>query len=661
MLKEGFDDNSRGWDEIVDDSLQTRVRGGVLEYVRTATVGARYDWKDVAMDWTQDWQIDVRLRILDGTDTHGAGLIWGASGSQNHFGLAVSHDGYFQFYRHKNGELEVLEKWEKSAAIEHKGKWNNVVIRKESDAVSIWINNTWVAGYNYSYYNWYGNKVGVVVNRNLHVVFDHLVVSHQPSKKMRLVAGIDTTKKRQRLPNTVNSKGSDYVDGILPDGATLYISRADHPGNTPPIEKRDLWVSTRDASGSWREAVNMGAPINNAGSNYLVSPHPDGNQLVIQNVYSADGTAGGGGICMSQRDGNVWSLPKTLVIEDNVFLGSTASSYMAPDGQTLVLGGRRADTRGADDLYVSFLQTDGTWSAPLNMGDDLNTSGNDVGPFIAPDNKTLIFSSNGYPGYGGLDLFVSRRLDDTWTKWSEPENLGPTINADEFDAFLQFAASGDSAYFSASTPDMSADIFSIVLPTGARPLNTAIISGRVLNAKTLKPVGAKVIYERLSDGYREGLALANPSTGEYSVVLSGTTAYGVRAEADGFYPLSEQLTLQFQTESRIVARDLFLLPVEQNVAIVLNNVFFDVGKADLRPESFPELNRLAQYLTSQPNAVIEVHGHTDDVGNDKDNLVLSQNRVNSVVNYIVEHGVNKSRVTAKRLRRNETARTKHLR
>ncbi len=647
VFEERFDDNSRGWDVVDEDGLETSVTDGVLRWEKSDEDGYRMDWKTLDIDWSLDWTISLRTKASSGTTKYGYGLAWGTLNSSNYYALNISDDGYAQIARRKEGEPEEIAAWAKNEGVRGTGEWNVLRVVKNGDAVACFVNDVYVGGYTYSYYRWFGNRIGVIVSADHDVEFDDLVVTTQQPRPLVLVKGIDTTKKRRRLPNTVNSVGSDFVDGFLPDGSAMYISRADHPENTPPTDRRDLWISRRSSTGGWQQAKNMGRPINNGGQNFLVTAMPDGNTLYLQNTYSEDGSSAGQGMSVSTRDGDRWSLPRTVQIEDYYNLSASVVSYVAPNGRVMIMSIQRRDTRGELDMYVCFRNSDGSWSAPKNMGDVLNTVGSDMGPFIAADDRTLVFASNSHPGYGGYDLFVSRRLDDTWLSWSTPENLGPTINGDEHDLFLQFPVNGDSAYFSSSTSDMSSDIFSIPLPQGARARPTLVVKGRVIDSKTKAPVSAEVIYERLSDAYREGSARSNASTGEYSVAVSGGSVYGVRAAAEGYYPLSVSLDLKETSEYTERTLDLLLVPIETDAVIRLNNVFFESGKWDLRTESYPELDRLVDFLRTNTGVRIALAGHTDNVGADASNLTLSQNRINSVEAYLVAKGIDKARLTAK--------------
>jgi outer membrane protein OmpA-like peptidoglycan-associated protein len=191
------------------------------------------------------------------------------------------------------------------------------------------------------------------------------------------------------------------------------------------------------------------------------------------------------------------------------------------------------------------------------------------------------------------------------------------------------------------------DIVRISVPPEARVRKVALISGRVFDAKTKKPLAAGVLYEILSSNTEVGRARSNPKSGAYSIILPSGSLYGFRAEAKGYYPVSEQLDTRALVSYVEIQRDLSIIPVEKNVAIRLNNLFFDFAKYDLRVESAAELDRLCSFLNSNVGCIIEIDGHTDNVGDEKSNKTLSQSRAKAVLDYIVGHGVAATRLSSK--------------
>lgn len=452
----------------------------------------------------------------------------------------------------------------------------------------------------------------------------------------------------ENLGNGVNSPQTDYVPVISPDENTLYFVRTGSPENTGgQSDSGDIWYSTRGANGVWTTARNIGPPLNTTGTNYVCSVTPDGNTLLLGMTYAPDGTTYPG-VSISHRTATGWSAPEPITIQDFHNRANYAEYFLCNDGRTLLLCVERDDTYGHKDMYVSFALGRNEWSKPINLGATINTPASEVSPFLAADGVTLYFASDGHGGYGNTDIFVAKRLDDTWQNWSEPQNLGPGINTPEFDAYYTLPASGDFAYFVSTDNSFGAeDIFRIELPRAAKPDPVVLISGQVLNAKTRAPLDASIIYEVFPQGTEVGTARSDPRTGEYRIVLPGGARYGFRAEAAGYMAISDNIDATEVTEYGELRRDLTLVPIEVGQTIRLNNIFFDFARATLREESASELDRVVKFLEGNPSVAIEIAGHTDNVGSETTNLRLSQERAQAVVDYVTSHGIEPTRITAK--------------
>ena len=244
-------------------------------------------------------------------------------------------------------------------------------------------------------------------------------------------------------------------------------------------------------------------------------------------------------------------------------------------------------------------------------------------------------------------MFVSRRLDSTWTNSSEPVNLGPQLNTSGWDAYYTIPASGEYAYFVSTTNSYGQeDIFRVKLPESLKPKPVVLISGRVLDANN-NPVDAKIIYETLPNGKEAGIARSDPKTGEYKIALPAGAKYGFLAEAQGFIAINENLDLQNIKYYREITRDLHLVPIEQGQTIRINNIFFEFGKYELLEDSYAELNRIVGFLKDNPNISIQINGHTDNVGIPKSNLILSKKRAEAVEDYLISKGINNTRLNVK--------------
>ncbi|HWZ21339.1 MAG TPA: OmpA family protein, partial [Cytophagaceae bacterium] len=302
------------------------------------------------------------------------------------------------------------------------------------------------------------------------------------------------------------------------------------------------------------------------------------------------------------------------------------------------------------DLYVSFLKGDSTWTKPLNLGKNINTKGTEAAPFLASDDRTLYFTSDGLNGYGGSDIYMSRRLDNTWTNWSVPENLGPIVNTAHDESYLTLTASGDKVYFTSQVRNENdVDMYMLTLPKILKPTPVMLLLGRVINSKTNEYIpGVKIFFEDLTTGVEIGIASSNVNSGNYQMILPSGNNYGYLAEKPGFISVNSNIDLTKMTEYKEYHKDLYLTPIEVGQSIVINNIFFDFDKYDLKKESFPELNRLVKILNSNTTMKIEISAYTDDMGTIKYNDNLSIKRAESVVNYLLSNsGIDKSRIVMK--------------
>lgn len=454
----------------------------------------------------------------------------------------------------------------------------------------------------------------------------------------------------ERLSETVNSVYNELKPMVTPDGKTLLFSRQYHPGNTGGVEDpEDIWFSQWDEQkGEWSEAVNMGGPLNTKGPNFISSITPDGNTVIITlgNRYTKNGKMKAG-VSVSTRTSEGWTKPVPFEIINEINTAEKANYFLANNREVLLMSIEGDPTFGSRDLYVSFLLDDGRWSEPLNMGATVNTAMEEASPFLAPDDKTLYFSSNGFTGYGKHDIYVTRRLDDTWTNWSEPENLGPQINSPEDDAFFNIPPTGEYGYFSRNFTADNSDIYRFELPKEHQPEAVVTINGVVYNTKTHRPMQARIFYERLPDGKEIGTIESDPVTGEYQIILPTGKMYGYLAEADGFVAINANIDLQEKKVYGELTKDLYLVPIEKGAVVRLNNIFFDFDKYSLKEASFPELNRVIDLMKKNPEMKILVEGHTDNIGTQTYNQGLSERRAKSVVDYLVKNGISQDRLQAK--------------
>jgi outer membrane protein OmpA-like peptidoglycan-associated protein len=466
--------------------------------------------------------------------------------------------------------------------------------------------------------------------------------------KINLAKNMPKEILKENLGKTVNSKYGEVAPVITPDGKTLYFTRIEHDLNIGKNKAQDVWFSKTQPDGSWGEAENINSPINTAENNAVATITSDGKTLYLINVYMPDGSLKIG-LSTSKRNKLGWQFPAEVKINDFYSSSKYTEFSLSPSGKVLIMTCNRKDSNGDKDLYVSFLKGNNIWSKPINMGRTVNTAENESSPFIGADSKTLYFSTPGFAGYGDSDIFMSRRLDSTWTNWSEPENLGNLINTAKWDGYFTIPASGEYAYLSSEERSIGGeDIFRIKLFPSIKPDPVAIISGTVVNAFDKKPIAANVIMELLNDSTTKDRIMAefDPETGEYKMVVPLKKSYSLNASKKGFISISENLDLTKDNRFREIRKNINLIPVKEGQTMVLNNLFFNQSKYDVLPTSFPELNRIIELMQEYPAMEVIIEGHTD--GSDDNmllNVKLSQDRANEVKKYLVAQG----RIDTKRI------------
>lgn len=465
----------------------------------------------------------------------------------------------------------------------------------------------------------------------------------------------NTIIKVENIGAKINTHFDELRPTISADGNLLFFIRQNHPYNTQynvVPNSQDIWFSERDSTGKWSEAVHLGYPLNTSEYNAVFWISPDNNRILIRNAFiNGDYFGNGVSMCYLTKFGN-WSKPQMLQIKnyEKYDRGNQYGATMASDGQTLLLYMSEKDGSFNNDIYVCFLQKDGTWSEPKSLGKKINLPKyNEMTPYLASDGVTLYFSSDRPGGIGDNDIWTSKRLDNSWQKWSDPVNLGRPINTPDWDAFFTLDAGGEYAYMTTSQDSYGAsDIVRIKLLEKEKPNPVLLVSGNVYDAKTKKPLSASLVYETLPDGEQAGNGISNPSDGAFKIVLPYDKNYSIRATADHYFAISENLNLDslIKVGYKEIHKDLYLVPIEVGQVVRLNNVFFDFDKWELRPESFIELNRVVKLLTENPAIEIEMSAHTDSRGSDEYNFKLSDNRARSVMEYIISKGIDSQRIAS---------------
>ncbi|MFN8246389.1 MAG: OmpA family protein [Ferruginibacter sp.] len=485
-------------------------------------------------------------------------------------------------------------------------------------------------------------------------------------------------KEVENLGNVVNTQYSEARPTISADGKQLYFIVESNPKNTMSKKDKyaqDIWYSELGGNGQWGAPIQASAPLNDMKDNAVFWVSPDGNRLLIRGAY-VNGKYAGRGISMVQKTAAGWGTPEKLDIKDyeRMAVDRYSGAFLSNDGKTLLLYFSEEENTYLNDIYVSHLTENNDWTTPVSLGPVINTYEYDeITPCLAADGETLYFSSDRPGGYGDHDIYVSRRLDDSWTKWSQPVNMGSPINTAKWDAYFAVDGTGDYGYFSSTQNAVGGtDLVRIKLDEKLKPKLAALIFGRVYNAKTKEPMDVQILFEELPGEANVGNAVSGP-TGDYKMTLPYGKKYVMRAAKDNFFSILDTVDLVDKTACKDINRDLYLSPVdsiaklgpdgkpirkdidevgdgedlEEGTVVDLKNIHFDFGKSMLRADAFDELNKVIRLLKKNPDMRIELSAHTDNIGGYSTNMGLSKDRANAAKQFLLSKGIEAGRIVAK--------------
>jgi outer membrane protein OmpA-like peptidoglycan-associated protein/tetratricopeptide (TPR) repeat protein len=442
----------------------------------------------------------------------------------------------------------------------------------------------------------------------------------------------------------INTKEQEYLPVLTADEETLIFTRQVN-GN------EDFFKSSKQ-NGNWDKSVYLSKNINtdyNEGAQYI---SPDGMYLFFTGCNRPDGL-GRCDIYVSRREGKDWSTPFNIGAPINT-AGWESQPSLSADGRTLYFTSTRPGGRGGYDIWKSDLKTDGSWTNPVNLGPNINTPYDEQSPFIHPDGQTLYFSSNGWPGFGNKDIFISRKDSSVnlpeGLNWSKPENLGYPINTFGEESSLTIAGNGKTAFFASDKPGGfgGLDLYSFELPVNLRPKPVTYVKGKIFDKKTSEPLTARIRIINLKNGKVIYDDSNDDDSGDFLVSLAAGQNLALNVDKEGYLFYSENFSLDKPNSAdKPFILSVPLQKLEVGGIVALRNIFFETNKYDLLPESKTELQELISFLTLNPKISMEIQGHTDNVGDETINQKLSENRAKSVYNYLIDNKINSSRLTVK--------------
>ena len=441
----------------------------------------------------------------------------------------------------------------------------------------------------------------------------------------------------KNIGDKINTPVSEYFPSLSIDGKELFFTRK--------VRGYDEdFFSAKKGNDDWNNSAPLGGNVNTDENEGAQMISQDGEWLVFAASNRRDGW-GGFDIYISYLTSKGWSEAINLGGKINTEQWES-QPCLSPDKKDLYFASKRHGGYGGSDIYVSHLQIDGVWTTPENLGPTINTSADEQCPFIHADNQTLFFTSNGLLGYGGTDLFYSRKGPKA--AWSVPENLGYPLNTIYDEGTLFIAADAKTAYYASDRSDSKGgmDIYSFELPENIRPNKTLWVKGQVFDKKTTKGLPSSVELIDLSTKQLTS-QVQTDERGNYLITLPVGKDYAFNVNRKGYLFFSDNFFLSDHSVDSIYQKNIPLQPIEANASIVLKNVFFDVNKFELKPESAAELDILVGLLNENPTLKIQIGGHTDNVGKHADNLTLSNNRAKAVVTYLVSKGIAAIRLSSK--------------
>ncbi|MBN2485584.1 MAG: OmpA family protein [Bacteroidales bacterium] len=481
------------------------------------------------------------------------------------------------------------------------------------------------------------------------------------------------------LGEKVNSVFDEYSP-VLPDDASQIYFTSRRMQNLKSKRSiiddkffEDIYHS-KSENGEWALSERMSKKIlekKNTTNIAVVGLSPQKDKL-----YLYKGKEDNGNIFYSQLKKDKWGKPKKLK-KLNTKKNKETSMCISSDESTLYfISSNKKDTYGGTDIYFSKKKANGKWGKPQNIGNTINTFWDEVGVSLSANDSTLYFSSQGHNSMGGYDVFKSTL--EKVNLWSKPENLGYPVNTPDDDVFYTEMPDGKTAYYASNRESGigGLDIYKIIYLgaqkdmlmgflseplMGIRPPedkfyfekpnlltvdSRLLLRGLITDSETNEPVRAKLELIDQQKNTVEGIAISD-STGNYKIYLPEPKPYGIDIAAKGYLMHIDVLDLSQESSDEIIVRNFTLEKVEVGAKVVLQNIYFETGKATLKEESFYSLDKVVKLLVNNETLRIEIDGHTDNVGSDKANLKLSEERAKSVVNYLISQGISYERLSYK--------------
>ncbi len=450
--------------------------------------------------------------------------------------------------------------------------------------------------------------------------------------------------KLRPLGDTVNHFVMQYFPVLTADQSQLIFTRRAGNGAN---DDEDLVVCSKDADGKWKYPVSISKNINTRLNEGTCTISADGRKLIFTSCTGRDGI-GSCDLYETKKIGNDWTVPKNLGRNVNSAEWESQPSLSA-DGRTIYFVSDRRSGMGRRDIWISTLDESGQWTRAVNAGKQINSQYDEISPFIHANNQTLYFASNGLPGFGGYDIFQSEKDAVGWTT---PKNIGAPINDHEDQFSLFITADGKKGYYSHEETHESgfstSKIYELVIPLENQVrFRSNYVKGIIRDKISQEPLTAKIELVNLRNNVVESLVESDSITGEYLMVLTQGAEYALYVNKQTYLFKSYNFNYSEVRDFEPIVVNIDLERAKEGSIAILNNIFFDVDKFDLKEKSIPELEKILRFLQANPAMRVEIGGHTDNSGSAVYNRQLSEKRASSVYSYLIQRDINKARLVPK--------------
>ena len=625
---------------------ELKAQEGILNYKNRGPIPSYFLYTPVTIRDYDDFQIEAKIKMGGGQSKASYGLIFLGAKDEMFNIFKLNNKREFRIQFHQIGGFYNKTEWIPTKSV-CRG-WNTLKIERKGNQVSFFINGSCVHILQGNMY--FGSQIGFYTASKMGLEIDYLKII-SPCREINLVENWDQDIAKRKLPDFINSGSSETSPLVTSDGKKLYFNRYHH-GKAFSLENNtDIFFCDKLPDGSWGYPIKIPSPVNDKYHNHVHGICDNGKTLLLGTRYFQRShiNMSQSGFSISKCENGRWHYPDNQVIKGYYNNSYEVSACWADEGNTIVYSVNRKDSKGEKDLYVSFYDKKrDTWTNPLNLGNNINTNGYEVTPYLTSDTKTLYFSSNGHPGYGHTDVFVSKRLDASWTNWSVPLNLGPKVNTKQWDAYYKISEH-DSTVFMITTDSITgqADIFTFDQKKAFEIKPKAFVKVKLINGKTKTKEHALVYANNMMDKkYRNIQLNADYDESCYNIQLNVPGNYTIKAEKRGFHQVTAHINLESYNANDTLALQLEIMPLQAGNHICLDRIYFKKDKAEIINTSYRGLEKLARILDENPEISIRIEGHTDNLGSPKRMKKLSQSRACEIKKYLINKGISKKRLRA---------------